>query len=105
MDIILQIAVVVLAGLSFSLCWERRRQKLLDASSFLFRFPRRPVPAWTSSDDTLARLVYDYELSDSEIDLIVKDGIKNAAQQYRKDHPLDGPPPSDVLYETVFPHK
>lgn len=83
--------------------YELRRIRLTDKSSYVFRYPRRPVPTWTYSDDTLARLVYDYHLPDSEVERLVKGGIHDAALQYRKEHPLPFAPPSGDLYETIFP--
>ena len=85
--------------------FERRRLRLREQSNYVLTFPRRPSPSWTYTDDTLARLSYDYGLSDSEVKRLAADGIRAAAQQYREQHPLDGPPPSDELYETVFPYE
>ena len=103
MQVILEMALAffVLFGLwNYS---ELRMRRLKDRQNFVFTFPRRPAPSWTTTDDTLARLCYDYGLSDGEVERLVREGIREAAQQYRKQHPLDGPPPSDELYETVFP--
>lgn len=102
---IIEILAVVFLAWGLHQHYELRRIRLTDKSSYVFRYPRRPVPTWTYSDDTLARLVYDYGLSDSEVERLVKAGIHDAALQYRKEHPFPSAPPSDDLYETIFPYE
>jgi len=81
---------------------EHERQK---AENYVFEFPRKLSPTWTYIDDSLARLVYDYGLSDSEIERIVKDGVHEADRKYREEHPLDHPPSYDVDFINVIPYE
>ena len=102
---IIEILAVALFAWGLHQHYELRRIRLTDKSSYVFKYPRKPSPTWTYSDDTLARLVYDYHLPDSEVERLVKDGLHDAALQYRKEHPFPSAPPSDDLYETIFPYE
>lgn len=79
---------------------ERRRK---DKNYFTFTFSRELQPSYTSADDTLARLAYDYGLSDSEVEHIVREGVHDAVRQYRRDHPVGRPPSDDIDFVNVFP--
>lgn len=59
-----------------------------DEESYVFHFPRT-TSGWITPDSVLAHLAQDYDLSDTEIENIVLSGIRNAAAEYRDEHPLD----------------
>lgn len=100
---VLEMAAAALAVCALWQFWELRQRRLRDRSCFVFSFPRQVTPAWSSADDTLARLAYDYGLSDSEVEHIVREGIHDAVRQYRRDHPVGRPPSDDIDFVNVFP--
>lgn len=104
MKIVLEVAAVALIVWILWAHGELSKRRKKEKESWVFLFPRRISPTWTCEDDSLARLVYDYHLSDSEIQRIVKNSVHAAADQYRKDHPLDHRPPSDDLFDAVYPY-
>ncbi len=75
-----------------------------ERNNFVFRFPRGVSPSLTTMDSVLAELVYDYGLSDDEVERIVRSGVHDVVQEYRKNHPLNHRPPSYDLSDTVFPY-
>lgn len=98
-------AVIVVCALAF-LMWllsvyhELSEYKQKEKDNFKFLFPRHLSPY---ADDVLACLVYDYGLSDGEIERIARDGVHEAVARYRKSHPLDHPPSDDIDFINVFP--
>lgn len=77
--------------------FERRRRE-----NYVFEFPKKPTSGWSGSDGILADLVYDYGMSDSEVERFIRDSVHDAVHKYRKEHPLQRPPSQD-LFDTVFP--
>lgn len=81
---------------------ELSRYKQEGRDNFKLLFPRELS---MYSDDILSRLSHDYGLSDSEIERIARDGVHEAAAQYRKKHPLDHAPSDEIDFINVIPYK
>lgn len=81
---------------------EHERKK---AENYVFEFPKKPSPGWTSADGALADLAYDYGLDDGEMERIVRVGVQEAAWKYREEHPLKNPPSNDIDFINVIPYE
>lgn len=103
--VIIGIGACLLLAYYITAASERTSVKNERKINFVFTFPRKPSSGWSAADDALlARLVYDYGLPDSEVERIVKDGVRSAVYQYREDHPVHAPSDEEDFIN-VFPYE